>query len=96
MGQASWTIVTLVVDDSFDHEILFSPRCVPITIMGAKASDPEKDKKRQTNEIVTPQSKDMGKAQPRLTTRELLRVDFSILISEKKEIQHIMNSIPRG
>ena len=65
--------------------------------MGAKASDPEKDKKkRHTNEIVTPQSKDMGKAQPRLTKRELLRVDFSILISEKKEIQHIMNSIPRG
>lgn len=95
MSQAKRTSVTLVIDDSFDLEILCSPRYVPRTIMGAKASDPEKVKK-DTYEIVTSQSKDMGKAQPRLTTRKLLRVDFSIFISEKKEIQHIMNSIPIG
>ena len=50
MGQASWNSVTLVIDDSFDLKILFSPRRVPPAIMGAKASDPEKK-----NEIVTPQ-----------------------------------------
>ena len=45
MGQASWKSVTLVIDDSFDLKILFSPRRVPRAIMGAKASDPEKKMK---------------------------------------------------